>query len=142
MNHTVLKGNLARDPEVKEITANGRTTTVANFTLAVSRFFKKADGTNDKDVTFIPCELWDTGAQSVQKYVKKGDPMLVEGSLKVESWEKDGQKHSRMKVRVNHFERLYRSPGRDEEGIPTDEAQPTPVEAGVGLTGAGEDIPF
>ena len=146
MNHVVLKGNLARDPEMKEVTAGGRTTSVVNFTLAVSRFFTKADGTKDKDVTFIACELWDTAAQSLHKYSKKGDPMLIEGSLKTESWEKDGQKHSRTKVRVNHFERLYRSPARDADGNPieapaTDEAKPEPVEAGVGPTG-GDDIPF
>lgn len=145
MNKTILKGNLARDPEAREVTVNGRTTTVANFTLAVSRFFTKADGTKDKDVTFIPCELWDSGAQSMVKFVKKGDPLLVEGSLKTESWEKDGEKHSRMKVRVAHFEKLYRSTGKDGEDVtsetPADEAAPTPVEAGVGPSG-GDDIPF
>jgi single-strand DNA-binding protein len=109
MNKIILKGNLARDPEIKVLELNGRKVTVANLVIATSRFFKRADGTKDKDTTFIPCEAWDTGAETIGKYVVKGDPLLIEGSLKVESWEKDGQKMSRMKVRIGSFERLYKS---------------------------------
>lgn len=118
MNDVCLKGNLVRDPEVKEVTGyEGKTTHVANFTVAVSRYFKRANGEKDKDTTFIPCEAWDTGAETLGKYCHKGDPILVKGSIKMESWEnKDGDKRSRLKVRVSTFDRLYRAPKSDDNG--------------------------
>ena len=125
MNNVTLKGNLTRDPEIKVLDLNGRPVTVANFTIAVSRHFKRADGTKDKDTTFIPCEAWDTGAETIGKYVKKGDPLLVEGSVKVESWEKDNQKMSRMKIRVSNFELLYRAPILDNQMEPPQDTQQT-----------------
>ena len=115
MNHVVLKGNLTRDPEIKVLDMNGRRVTVANFTIAVSRHFKKANGERDKDTTFIRCEAWDSGAETIGKYCAKGEPILVEGSLKVENWEKDGVKQSTTRVRVSNFELLYRAPERNKE---------------------------
>ncbi len=146
MNIVVLKGNLARDPESREVTANGRTTTVVNFSIAVSRFFKKQDGTKDKDVTFIACEAWDTGAETIAKYVKKGDPILVHGSLKTESWpDKDNpeKKHSRTKVRVERFDKLYRAPKNEDGTYVNSSATSEPVPANAGPSDTdGDDIPF
>lgn len=149
MNKTILKGNLARDPEIKEVPTGGRTTKVANFTVATTRHFKKADGTRASDTTFIPCEAWDTGAESIEKLLKKGDPVLLEGSLKVENWEKDGKKHSRMKVRVITFDKLYRSPNsgnntnEEQATKPTaEETNPTPQEPVATASGSDEDTPF
>ncbi len=117
MNKIILKGNIVRDPEVKTIETNDqRSIMVTNFTVAVSRFFKKNNGEKDKDTTFVPCEAWDSGAEFIGNYFKKGDPILLEGSLKTESWENsEGQQRSRMKVRVSHFEKLYRAPPQPEK---------------------------
>ena len=109
MNKVILKGNLANDPCLKTVTVNDRETFVVNFTLAVSRFFKRANGESDKDVVFIPCEAWDSGAENIGQRFAKGDPILIEGSLKVETWEKDEKRHSKIKVRVSNFEKLYRA---------------------------------
>ena len=114
MNKVILRGNLVRAPETREVETGGRTTTVANFSVAVSRFFRKANGERDKDTVYIACEAWDTGAVSIGNLLDKGDPVLIEGSLKSDSWEKDGQKLSRLKVRVSNFEKLYRAPKRDD----------------------------
>jgi len=109
MNNVVLYGNLAKDPEINVInTSFGKQVTVARITVAVSRSYTKANGEKCKEVTFIPCEAWDSGAEILGQYRKKGDPILVEGALKMDSWEKDGQKHSRMLVRISNFELLYR----------------------------------
>ena len=108
MNVVTLTGNLTKDPELKTIEVNGKSIGVVNFCIATSRFFKKADGSRDKDVTFIQCEAWDSGAETISKIFKKGDPMLLQGSLKVEQWEKDGIKRTSTKVRVNIFEKLAR----------------------------------
>lgn len=109
MNLVVLRGNLARDPELRVVGQNR--TAVVNFTVATSREFTRADGTRDKTTSFITCEAWDTGAVAVSNTLKKGDLVMVEGSLRNDSWEKDGVKHSTMKVRVNNFAPIVKGTG-------------------------------
>jgi len=106
MNINILRGNLARDPEVRTVNTGGKQTTVVNFTVAVSREYTKANGEKDKVTTFVPCEAWDTGAEIISESFKKGDLVLVEGSLRNDSWEKDGVKHNTLKVRVNNFSKI------------------------------------
>jgi single-strand DNA-binding protein len=108
MNITLLKGNLARDPEVRTISSNGKQTSVVNFTVATSREYTKANGEKDKITSFINCEAWDTGAEVIGSSFKKGDLVMIEGSLRNDSWEKDGVKHSTLKVRVNNFSKISR----------------------------------
>lgn len=108
MNITLLKGNLARDPEMRTISSNGKQTSVVNFTVATSREYTKANGEKDKITSFINCEAWDTGAEVIGSSFKKGDLVMVEGSLRNDSWEKDGVKHSTLKVRVNNFSKITR----------------------------------
>lgn len=144
MNITIIKGNMARDPEVRQITSGDRTTSVANFAVAVNRHFKRADGSKDKETTFVECEAWDSGAETIGEIFGKGDPVLIQGSLKVDSWEQDGQKRSRMKVRVNKFEKLYRAPARPEaesQETSANEAELATAAAGADA-GDGDDIPF
>ena len=101
MNLVVLRGNLARDPELRFV--GDKKTAVVNFTVATSREFTRANGSKDEVTTFVRCEAWDSGAEAVSNTLKKGDLVMIEGSLRNDSWEKDGVKHSTMKVRVNNF---------------------------------------
>lgn len=107
MNLVVLKGNLARDPELRVVSE--KQTAVVNFTVAVNTEFTRANGSQDKITSFISCEAWDSGAQAIANTLKKGDLVLVEGSLRNDSWEKDGVKRSTLKVRVNTFAPLAKS---------------------------------
>lgn len=106
MNITLLKGNLARDPELRIVNAGGKQTSVVNFTLAVSREYTKNSGEKDKITSFINCEAWDSGAEVIAESFKKGDLLMIEGSLRNDTWEKDGVKHSSLKVRVNNFSKI------------------------------------
>ena len=107
MNITLLRGNLTRDPELRKIeTSNGKSVSVVNFTVAVSREYTKASGDKDKVTTFINCEAWDSGAEIIADSFKKGDLVMVEGSLRNDTWEKDGVKHSTLRVRVNNFSKI------------------------------------
>lgn len=108
MNITLLRGNLARDPELRVVNTGGKQTSVVNFTVAVSREYTKASGDKDKITSFINCEAWDTGADMIAESFKKGDLVMVEGSLRNDTWEKDGVKHSSLKVRVNNFSKITR----------------------------------
>lgn len=105
----MLRGNLARDPELRVVGSGDRQTSVVNFTVATSREFTKADGTQDKITSFIPCEAWDSGAEAVASTLKKGDLVMIEGSLRNDSWEKDGVKHSTLKIRVNNFAKITKT---------------------------------
>ena len=77
----------------------------------------------------MPCEAWDTAAETIGKYLVKGSQILIEGALKNESWEQDGQKRSRTKIRVTTFQMLG---GKRSEDSP----KPEPTEASN-----KEDIP-
>lgn len=112
MNLNILRGNLARDPELRVVSSSGKQTSVVNFTVAVSREYTKANGEKDKVTTFVPCEAWDTGAEIISQSFKKGDLVLIEGSLRNDSWEKDGVKHNSLKIRVNNFSKITKLSNR------------------------------
>jgi len=106
MNITIIRGNLTRDPEARTVSIGSKQTSVVNFTVATSREYTKANGEKDKVTTFVPCEAWDSGAEIIASSFKKGELVLVEGSLRNDSWEKDGVKHSTLKLRVNNFSKI------------------------------------
>lgn len=105
----MLRGNLARDPELRTVNISNKQTSVVNFTIATNREFTKADGSQDKITSFIQCEAWDSGAEAIASSFQKGDLVMVEGSLRNDSWEKDGVKHSTLKVRVNNFGKIVKT---------------------------------
>lgn len=104
MNKTILTGNLTRDPEIRTFESKGKTVKVANFTVASSRHFKKANGERDQETFFCDCEVWDSGAEVIGKYFFKGSPILVEGALKNESWGEGEERRHKTKLRVSNFE--------------------------------------
>lgn len=105
----MLRGNIVRDPELRVVSIGDKQTSVVNFTVATSREFTKANGSQDKVTSFIQCEAWDSGAEAISSSFKKGDLVMIEGSLRNDSWEKDGVKHSTLKVRVNNFGQIVRT---------------------------------
>jgi single-strand DNA-binding protein len=106
MNLVILRGNLTRDPEIRTVGSGDKQTSVVNFTVAVSKEFSRANGNKDKITSFISCEAWDSGAEIIASSFQKGDLVLVEGTLRNDSWEKDGVKHNTLKVRVNNFSKI------------------------------------
>lgn len=109
MNTVIIRGNMVRDPEIRSVGSGDRSTSVVNFTVATSREYTKSDGTRDKVTSFINCEAWDSGAETISSTLAKGDLVFVEGSLRNDSWEKDGVKHSTLKVRVNNFAKITKN---------------------------------
>jgi single-strand DNA-binding protein len=124
MNINILRGNLARDPDLRSVNTGGKSTSVVNFTIAVSREYTKANGERDKITTFVPCEAWDSGAEIIGRSFKKGDLVLVEGSLRNDSWEKDGVKHNSLKVRVNNFSKITKLSAEKSESAQSSQGEP------------------
>jgi len=91
----VLVGRLTRDSELKYL-PNG--SPVCSFSVATSSRKKKGDQWID-EASFWDIELWGKQAESLQQYLVKGKQVAIEGSMRQDRWEKDGQ--PRMKVVVN-----------------------------------------
>jgi single-strand DNA-binding protein len=100
-NKVILMGNLTRDPELKYTQSQ---TAVCNFSMAVNRKFKGGDGQMKDEAVFVDCTAWGKKAENIQEYVHKGQPLFIEGRLTLNSWEKDGQKHSKLLVTVETFQ--------------------------------------
>lgn len=83
-NRSIFAGNISRMDDLKQ-TSGGHD--VLNFSVAVDRDFNK-DGVTD----FIPVTAWRKLAENIAQYKTVGDPVLVEGRLQFDSYEKDGQK--------------------------------------------------
>ena len=113
MNRIFLTGNLTRQPELK-MTPSG--VKVVNFGLASNeRWTDSTSGEQRESVTFVECEAWNRTAESIFEYFKKGDPMLIEGTLRFESWQsEDGQNRSRLKIRVNRWEFMRQRKDSDD----------------------------
>lgn len=93
-NRVVLVGNLTRDPELRYIPSG---TAVTEIGLAVNDRVKR---NNDwvEETTFVDITLWARTAEVASEYLSKGSSVLIEGRLKFDSWEKDGQKFSKLRV--------------------------------------------
>lgn len=93
-NRVILVGNVTRDPELRHIPSG---TAVADIGIAVNDRVKRGDEWVD-EATFVDVTLWGRTAEIANEYLHKGAPVLIEGRLKLECWEKDGRKHSKLKV--------------------------------------------
>jgi len=94
-NRVILIGNLTRDPELR-YTPSGMA--VTDIALAVNDRKKTPNGEWVDETTFVDITLWGRTAEVVSEYCAKGKPLMVEGRLKLDTWETDGQKKSKLKV--------------------------------------------
>jgi single-strand DNA-binding protein len=101
-NRVILVGNLTRDVELRHI-PNG--TAVSEIGLAVNDRVKRNDQWVD-ETTFVDVTLWGRTAEVANQYLTKGASVLVEGRLKLDSWEKDGQKKSKLRVICERMQML------------------------------------
>jgi len=141
-NRVVIMGNTTRDTEVRYL-ANG--TAVGDTCVAISESRKDANGNKIEDVTFVDVTLWGRTAEVAGEYLTKGSPVLIEGRLKLDSWQtQEGQKRSKLKVVAETMRLLGgRSPGdaqkHREEQKRVEEPKEKEEEQAVA---DGEDIPF
>ena len=99
MNKVILSGGVTKDAELNFLT-NG--TPKMMFNLAVERNYQKDK--NNKKVDFITCELFGKSAENLCQYITKGKQIMVEGELNIDQYEKDGEKRSFTKVKVDRIE--------------------------------------
>ena len=102
MNKIILTGRTCKNAELGFIGATG--TPKMTFTLAVERNYQKDK--NNKKVDFINCEMLGQHTEKLCQYVTKGKAVLVEGELNIDNYEKDGERRSFTKVKVDRLEFL------------------------------------
>lgn len=97
LNKVMLIGNLTRDPEVKYLPKGGP---VAEFGLAINRSYTLDNGERREETTFVDIVMYNKLAEIVEKYLKKGRSVYVEGRLKLDTWDdkQTGQKRSKMRI--------------------------------------------
>lgn len=94
-NRVILMGNLTRDIQLR-YTPGG--TPVTEVGLAVNDRRKGSNGEWIDETTFVEVTFWGRTAEVAAEYLSKGSPVFVEGRLKLDTWEKEGQKHSKLRV--------------------------------------------
>ncbi|MFP4362579.1 MAG: single-stranded DNA-binding protein [Spirochaetia bacterium] len=111
LNHVVLIGRLTRDAELKYINSG---TAVTKMSLAVNRRKRSGDGWTE-EASFFDVTLWGKLGESLNQYLKKGKQIAVEGELRQNRWEQDGQPRSKVEIVANNLQLLGGS-GRGSSG--------------------------
>jgi len=150
-NKVILIGNMTRDPEVRYMPSG---TAVVQFGLAVNRTWRSSEGENREETLFIDITAFGRRGEVISEYFHKGDPILIEGRLKLDSWQgQDGQRRTKHTVVMENFEFLSRG-GRGDDARPerpseqprqgrrTAQREPAPEEPPADDAFGGDDIPF
>ena len=148
-NRVVLVGNLTRDVELR-YTPQG--TAVTDIALAVNERIKKNDQWVD-EVNFFDVTLWGRTAEVASEYLSKGSNVLIEGRLRQDRWEQDGQKRSKVKVICDKMQMLgsKSGEGKSSGGFSNSQASgstsaPTPHQKPAGQPAQGpppeDEVPF
>jgi len=125
VNKIIVSGNLCKDIELKYTPDS---LAIASFSIAVNEKYK-----DKESVSFFNVTAFGKTAENCEKYLGKGSKVLIDGSLKQESWEKDGEKKYAIKIIAQRVEFI----GKPKEQAPQQEQ--AQAEVGVGQTG---DLPF
>ena len=112
INRVIISGNLTRDAELRQ-TASG--TSVLGFGVAVNdRRRNNQTGEWEDYANFVDCTMFGQRASAIAPYLRKGLKVAIEGKLRYSSWERDGQKRSKLEVIVDELE--FMSSRNDSQG--------------------------
>jgi single-strand DNA-binding protein len=144
-NKVILAGNLTRDPELR-YTPKGMA--IARIALAVNRNWRSETGEQKEEVTFVDVDAFGKQAETIAQYMKKGRPILIEGRLRLDTWEdkQTQQKRSRLGVVLESFQFLGsgdRAGGGGEGGGGgySEAPRSRPAAAAKPPMDAGDDMP-
>lgn len=149
INHVVVIGNLVRDAELRVLNSG---TPVMNFAIAVNRRRKQGDQWVD-EANFFDVELFGRQAEAIQRFMVKGKQVGIQGELRQDRWEQDGQTRSKVKIHAINVQLLGgrdAGGGQGPGGPPSGQRQeqgPGGADNGYGAPPAGNDsfddeIPF
>ena len=130
LNRALLIGNVGNEPEIRTIGENAK---VASFRLAVTERYKDRNGELKENTEWVNISAWNKSADIVERFVKKGSLLYIEGKLATRKWtDKDGNERFTTEIRADGIQLL----GKREE------AKPAPAEESPALRQLkGEDDP-
>ena len=140
LNKVTLIGNLGADPEVRSTPGGNR---VATFSLATSRQWNSPSGEKQEKTEWHRCVVWNskvsTLADIVERYVKKGDKLYVEGRIEYRQWQdKEGQTRYSTEINVRELIMLSsRSGGADADAGEATSRRPAAAAKPAGAAAAG-----
>lgn len=120
-NRVIVVGNLTRDPELRCLQSG---TSVTEVGLAVNDRRKAPSGEWVEEPVFLEVTLWNRAAEVASEYLSKGAPVLIEGRLKLDTWQQDGQKRQKLRVIGERMQML----GSRKEPTPQVESNDTAAE--------------
>jgi single-strand DNA-binding protein len=135
-NRVVLMGNITSEIDLRYTQSQ---TAVCDISLAVNDKRKNQAGEWVEETTFVDVTLWGRTAEVAAEYLGKGSPILIEGRLKLDTWETDGQKRSKLKV---VGERMQMLGSNKKSAKPANADDNGEVAAAVAGGKGGDDIPF
>lgn len=116
LNMVAISGNLTRDPEM-HATKSGMA--IMSLSVAVNERAKNPQtGEWEDRPNFVDCVLFGTRAERLSAYLSKGAKVSVQGKLRYSSWEKDGQRRSKLEVVVDELEFMSRRDGAQQQAQP------------------------
>ena len=146
INRVYVTGNLTRDPELRATQSGSQ---VLSFGIAVNdRRKNQQTGEWEDYPNFVDCTMFGTRAEKIASYLAKGSKVAIEGKLRYSSWERDGERRSKLEVIVDEIEFMSR---RDEQGgavistpvpAPVRPAAPSQAAPVAVAEVYDEDIPF
>lgn len=148
LNKAILIGNVGSDPETRTVGTGGK---VATFSLATSRSWNDQSGAKQEKTEWHRCVVWNNSrgsglADVVERYVKKGEKIYVEGEIEYRQWtDKENQTRYTTEIRVRELMLLGGRPGGgggdDMDGPPRRAASPTPrAKPASAGAGGGDDF--
>jgi len=113
-NKVIMMGNLTRDPELR-VTPSGLS--ICKLGLAMNRSYTKQDGTKQEETTFVDVDGFGKQAELIAQYLKRGDPIFIEGRLRLDQWETNtGDRRSKLCVVLENFQFVGRSGDGSDTG--------------------------
>lgn len=146
VNRMIVLGNCGKDPEVRYM-SNG--TAVTNLSVATTRTWKDKAGDKMEETEWHRLVFYDRLAEIVGEYVKKGDPIFVEGRLKTRKWEKNGVDHYTTEIIAENMQLM--GSRREDSGertqqqrrsAPAPAPRPSQPKTQTGFDDMDDDIPF
>jgi single-strand DNA-binding protein len=134
VNKVILVGHLGKDPEVRTLESGAK---VATFSLATTETYRNKEGQKVEQTEWHNIVVWRGLAEVVEKYLKKGKEVYIEGRIRNRSYEKDGQKRYISEINADNMVMLGK---KDQAHSDNHQAVPEPPE--LEQPGITEDLPF